>query len=163
MEVDLRRPPARLGSGARWWLPVAILWTVGVALILLILWGVSPGGPARIILLETSAIVVNGLAIGVSIYYWRRYGASGVLSPMFPPPVPNYSSLSGALNPDDARRVADQEERAALHQLREGKISRTQYEKVIAYRRFVHGDLTRTEYRRIIAQLDEGESLGVRS
>lgn len=163
MGVDRRRPPARLGSGVPWWLPVAVLWSVGVALILLILWGVSPGGQARFILLQTSAVVVNGLAIGVSIYYWRRYGASGVLSPMFPPPLPNYSSLSGALNPNDARRVADKEERAALHQLRKGRISRLQYEKIIAYRHFVHGELTRTEYRQIIARLDEGEPKGLQS
>ena len=139
-------------------MPVTVLWSVGVALILLILWGVSPGGQAKLILLQTSAVFVNGLAIGVSIYYWRRYGASGVLSPMFPPPLPNYSSLSGALNPNDSRRVADREERVALHQLRMGRISRLQYEKIIAYRHFVHGELSRSEYRQIIARLDEGES-----
>ena len=158
MEVDLRRPPARLGSGVLWWFPVAVLWSVGVALILLILWGVSPGGQAKFILLQTSAVLVNGLAIGVSIYYWRRYGASGVLTPMFPT-LPNYSSLSGALNANDARRVAEKEERVALHQLRKGRISRLQYEKIIAYRHFVHGELTRTEYRQIIARLDEGEPM----
>ncbi len=163
MEVDLRRPPARLGSGVPWWLAVAVLWSVGIALILLILWDVSPGGPARFVLLQTSAVVVNGLAIGVSIYYWRRYGASGVLAPLFPPPGPNYSSLSGALNPEDARRAADPQERAALHQLREGTISRRQYEKIIAYRHFVHGELSRAEYRQVIARLDEGEPSGLNS
>ncbi len=161
MEVDLRRPPARLRSGVPWWLPVAVLWSVGVALILLILWGVGPGGPTKSLLFETSGVVVNGVALGVSIYYWRRYGASGVLTPMFPPPGPNYSSLSGALNLNDTRRAADREERAALRLFRKGRISRRQYEKIIAYRHFVHGDLTRTEYHQVIARLDEEEPNGV--
>lgn len=163
MEVDLRRPPARLGSGVPWWLPVAILWSVGVGLVLLVLWGTGLDSRANFLLLQTSAVVVNGLAIGVSVYYWKRYGASGILSPMFPSSGPNYSSVSGALNPDDARRVPDPDERAALHQLRTGRISRPQYERIIAYRHFVHGELTRTEYRQVITRLDQGQPKPPRS
>lgn len=153
MEIDLSRPPpSPMGLRVPWWLPVAVLWSGGFALIVLILWMVFPGHEARVVILETATVAPLPVIAGLLIYYRMRYGPSGV---HWPVPEDRFDT-------SDAPRVADKEERTAYHQLRKGRISRRQYERIIAYRHFVHGEISRTEYHHIVSELDVGPTSGAR-
>jgi hypothetical protein len=48
------------------------------------------------------------------------------------------------------RRVADREEVEASRRLRRRQITRIAYERIRAYRRFVHAELTKAEYHQVL-------------
>jgi hypothetical protein len=60
---------------------------------------------------------------------------------------------------EDGPRVWDRSERDARRMLRRGEISRGHYERVIAYRQFVHGDMSRQGYRARVAQIADEEKV----
>ena len=104
-------------------------------------------------------IILPGLVVVtvLSVYYWRRFGVSRlVFSPLV---VRDRTNLG---DPEDQPRLADRQERAAQRDLRRGKLSRQQYEKIIAYRHFVHGEISRAEYHHIISELDAAPTPAVR-
>jgi hypothetical protein len=59
---------------------------------------------------------------------------------------------------EDGPRAPDRSERAARRMLRRGEITPAHYERIVAYRQFVHGDLTRQDYRAHIARIADEES-----
>jgi hypothetical protein len=64
---------------------------------------------------------------------------------------------------EDGPRVPDRSERAARRMLRRGEITRAHYERIIAYRRFVHGDLTPQDYRARVARIADEENVPPKS
>ena len=64
---------------------------------------------------------------------------------------------------EDGARVVDRSERAARRRLLRGEVTQDHYDRIIAYRRFVHGDLTRQEYRARIAQIADEEKVPPKS
>jgi hypothetical protein len=64
---------------------------------------------------------------------------------------------------EDGPRVVDRSERDARRRLRRGKITRAHYERIVAYRQFVHGDLTRQEYLVRIARIADEEKVPPKS
>ena len=60
---------------------------------------------------------------------------------------------------EDGPRFVDRSERVARRMLRRGEITRARYERICAYRQFVHGDLTRQEYLARIARIADEEKV----
>jgi len=62
-----------------------------------------------------------------------------------------YPPIGGA---DLEMRPADREEIRARRLLQRGRITRFEYERMIAYRRYAHGEITESDYRAIMKQMD---------
>lgn len=60
---------------------------------------------------------------------------------------------------EDGPRIMDPSERDARRMLRRGEITRAHYERIIAYRQFVHGDLTQQQYRARILRISDEEKV----
>ena len=59
----------------------------------------------------------------------------------------------GAL--DEDRRPPDSEERSAWHRLRQHRIPRSEYERIVVRRKFVHGDVSEVEHDQVMREIGE--------
>jgi len=154
VDVDLRRPPARLGPRVPVWLPFTALvfgWVVFLVLIsrVVSLPNLLALRPSATIWLLFLALNVAVVAYGVFLLTHRSRHPSDQFFPL--PDLP--------MDLAEEPRLTDRSEREARRMLRRGEITRVHYERIIAYRQFVHGELTRQEYRARIARLADEEKI----
>ena len=143
MSIDLSRPPARIPprlSGT------AVYLLTGAFLIVLIVLLVVPlpsdYSLALLFAILSLAVLALCLLLFVQRGFWGDFRRAGI---RYDPSVE--SDLLEL-------RGADDTELAARQLLRKGEISRAEYERRIARRRFVHGEVTAQEYRSLLAQID---------
>lgn len=157
MFPDLTRPPSRLGPRHEGWVTwslILVLSFVGILVAATLTAGHPNGLGAVFIIL----VFLNFSFAGLGVSTFRL----GVYHSRFR----QWRAARGAPFGDPERgrsRVADRDEIAASRRLRRRRISRIQYERVIAYRRFVHGELTKTEYHQVLDFLSFHESHPSRS
>lgn len=142
MEADLQRPPATIGPRTPAWPIVTLLFFAFVVL----LSAYALNLPTVLLIFLPGFILV----IALSVYCWTRFG----VFPLGSGPLTSHDPIDLG-NPEDQPRLADPQERSAQRDLRRGRISRLQYERVIAYRHFVHGEISGAEYHHIISELDK--------
>ena len=150
VEIDFRRPPARLGP----WLPVwailvasVVAWIAFLAVIGNVL--ANPDIPGRSGFLLLILVVFNFVVILAIVYLTSRKNR---ISPNL------FLAAQGVpTDPEEEPRMADGSEQDARRMLDCGQITRAHYERVIAYRQFVHGDLSRQQYRARITRIAEEE------
>jgi hypothetical protein len=152
IEVDVYRPPARLGPRYPLWAKLAVLWGVTFVFLLVssAVLSYSPTGG----LLTLVLVVALCASVVLSYVQFRLVPGRTVWS--------NVLAARGSPvgDPEDAVRVADPEERRARRRLRRGAITRREYERIIARRRFVHGELSEEDYHEITRQLSYGDPPG---
>ena len=145
MSIELSRPPARLPprlSGT------AVYLLTGAFLILLLVlsWVLVPWpsyyGLALLFAILSLAVLAVSILLFIQRSFWGDFRRAGTRY--------DWRSWSGVLE----MREADNTELAAQQLLRKGRISRAEYERRIARRRFVHGEVTAQEYRSLLAQID---------
>jgi uncharacterized membrane protein len=147
---DLGRPPAGLGPRREAWIRYSLLISLffTVLVLVLILLGEAPGIPP---VLAGTLLLVLLVVVLLGSYSMYRLGVGN--SVLFQ----TFAARRGARfgNPDaDTRRRADRQETEARRLLRRKKITRVQYERILAQRRFAHGELTSAEYHEVLAFLD---------
>lgn len=102
-----------------------------------------------------AAVAFNAALVILGVYLMtHRYSAT-------PNPFLGMRGLPWQL--EDGPRGSDEFERDATRKLRRGEITRADYDRVIAYRQFVHGDLTRPEYRARILQIADEEKASAKN
>jgi uncharacterized membrane protein len=146
VEVDLSRPPARLSPRVPLWVGLAVLFWAAFAIYIVSLGLLQEPTSGYVVdVLFAIALVAPSL---MTVALWRLFRAPDGISPV----------RGAADSPDDEllseRRAADIKERGAWRNLRHGRISRQEYERIIAHRRYVHGEISRPEYHEILRQLD---------
>jgi|GEM_PF-4135315 len=151
VEADFDRPPAPIGP--RWpsWAVLAIVWAVSIPLsILFYNLEAQPSTPGvQLLLFVVDVVALTMVSIAFVVL---RSGRSRVF-------VNRWWSGQGYPqgDPDEAPRLADRQERRASKRLRLESITRAQYERIIAYRHFVHGEISRSEYLTRFARIGEEE------
>jgi hypothetical protein len=155
LEVDISRPPARLGPRVPLWVRLFVLWAIMLVVYILVLdlliGPYNEASPPQYAPVFTIGLLIVGLSASfVMIYVQYRF-------------VSDNSIVSSVLaargfslgDPEGAVRPSDPEERNAHRRFRRKQITRLDYERIIARRHFVHGELTHAEYNDIIRQLNE--------
>jgi len=147
VSVDLSRPPARLPPRLTDYTVVGVSWLVFFLLSLsLHVLGNPDASSGSFFLSGIIVLTALGLALYLSIRIgWRALFYSWMTNLSKYPPVAGVE-MDG--------RSADQEELNARKLFKKGRISRVDYERRIAYRRFVHGEITRTEYRQLLGEIE---------
>ncbi|MGA8542128.1 MAG: hypothetical protein WB947_01080 [Thermoplasmata archaeon] len=151
MKSALDRPPARLGPRFPIWAKLTLLWGGALVVVVLaesLLSHLAASGLVLWLVLPISATII----IFVLTYEQLR-NPSGQFS------LSNHLSASGyAIDGTvDERRPADPEELAARRDLGRGIITRREYERIIAYRHYVHGEMTHAQYDAQVASLSDRE------
>ena len=107
------------------------------------------------------AVVLNfffGLAIGIA--------ASAIVYAMFRLSGVSHATASRGesdFDTPDAPRTADREEVRAYRAWRRGGITRFQYERAVARRKYAHGDLTHADLDQVMTYINEAEAGRVRT
>jgi hypothetical protein len=145
-EVDVYRPPARLGPRYPLWAKLALTWGAMfvVYLLSISLLAQQPTAGVAVVLL------VIGLAAAVVLTYAQLRLVPGQSFWLTPRP-------GGPGDPDDEGRLADPEERDARRRLRRGAITRREYDRILARRHFVHGEISREEYHETLRELGDDD------
>jgi hypothetical protein len=141
---DLTRPPSHLGPRREGWFK----WFGGVvgSFVVLILCYSLLTGPIASFAFAVLLSVLVVVAIAVLLYSAYRLGVGNSVATQV------YAARGGRFGDPEGgrRRIADREEITAYRDLRRRRISRIQYERILAYRRFVHGELTKSEYHQVL-------------
>jgi hypothetical protein len=139
--IDLSTRPASLGPRVSRWALFAFGW--GVCFVVLLLGDILLSGPA------SPALVVAVLAVAGVATVTLVYAETRLVPVQASVAIPLRSPSGSVIDPEDEPRLADPAERAARRRLRRGTIPRQEYERVVAYRHFVHGEISRAEYHEI--------------
>ncbi len=147
VEIEVYRPPARLGPRIPFWAILAMIWggTFAIILTVDILSSQSPDSSFDLLLgtigLVASLVMAYArlrLVRGTSVW------SNGLLTRGYP-----------IGDTSDEVRLSDPEERAARRRLRRGAITRREYERIIARRHFVHGEYSAAEYHEALRQIGD--------
>jgi hypothetical protein len=151
VELDLERPPAPLGPRVSRWVWLALGWGASVVFLIVTLSLESqPSAPG----VDLVLLILSFVAIATMGYVQLRFRiATSAASQYLMATRPPFADV------EDAPRTADPEEVAARHQLSQGRLDRAEYERIIAYRRFVHGELSREEYHARLAEIEAEKPL----
>jgi hypothetical protein len=130
---------------------LAVGWGVSLVVLLLTLSLLAQPAPQSVTLV---LLAVSFVALGSMGYVQLRLRADGLL-------LSRYLAAKGfpVGDPDGPARTVDRLEVEALRRLRRGRISRGDYERVVAHRRFVHGEISRAEYQSVLAEIANGEAI----
>lgn len=145
-EIDLDRPPRRLGPRRSVTTRMAIGWGVCVVLWGFLLYLVVRGLPPLLFLVP--ALTVTG---GMAYFQARLVNDGSALARHF---------VESGFNPSDldaSTRVVDRQELSALRRLQRRAITRVEYERIVAFRHLAHGEISEPEYRQILRYLAEQE------
>lgn len=142
-EIDLDRPPRRVGprrSSTTWY---AAGWAASFGLWVLLLVLAARG-------LQPLLFLIPALAVTSVMGYsqMRLINDGSLLSQHFAQSGYDPADVSAA------RRPVDDQELAALRRWHRRAISRIEYERIIAFRHLVHAEITEPEYREILRYLD---------
>jgi hypothetical protein len=105
-----------------------------------------------IVLNALFGIVIGAAAASISFAFFRLY----------------HTSRSPGGRPDsdydtpDVPRLSDKEEVQAYRALRRGRITRFQYERVVARRKYAHLDLTPPQFDELMAYINDAEAGRIR-
>jgi hypothetical protein len=148
MEVDLSRPPAPLPPRVPIWVSLGLMYAAALAIYIV----------ANGLLSEPASLsVAEGLfTVSIAASAFMIYAQLRLV-----PTTQGFSAAGGVDGPADGAplaegRLADAQEREARKNLRRGRITRREYERIIAHRRFAHGEISRPEYHEILRQLGYG-------
>jgi hypothetical protein len=146
--IDLSRPPARRGPRLPGWAIFTFVLVLPLVVLIVVFLLLPTRGLGTIWVL---LIALAGLVDATVIRLYARRFLKG---------RPSWSaagSSTGYLDSEseDGERAPDNEERAAWKAFRRGQMDRTQYERIVARRRFVHGDISREEYHEIVKGLGQ--------
>ena len=148
--IDPARPPVRPGPRTSGW-PFALLLFIGSSFLVLL--AIVFDTLAGVVGLE-DVIVVSLAFVAAVLLSYAMYRRSKATS------IPLYTigqATDDALGDPEAgrRRPADREELRAWKQWKQHRISRAEYEHIMAYRKFVHAELSTQEYQGAIRQIKE--------
>lgn len=152
--IELDRPAVRPGPRLPGWAVMALVWGGSWAALIVLYGLLSSSGPAvspwLVVTIALGALAASIVA-GVAAMRLRSGGSvwSNALESVGEP----------IGDPEGGRRPSDAEERAAWRALRKGRLSRVEYERIAARRRYAHGDISYDEFHAISRQLDAAEHL----
>jgi hypothetical protein len=129
---------------------MAVLWGASFSLLLLAYMAVDrPGlGPGL------GVIAALTLVVAFCLMYIAVFRAGPRQSVTWPEIFQLMGHVLG--DPEDGRRrPSDGPERRAWRRLRKGQITRFEYERVMAHRRFVHGEISAGEYEEALDELKD--------
>jgi hypothetical protein len=147
---DLNRPPAGIGPRIPAWVRYC-LWVLVYYTFTVVLFALFDAAP-RILPVLALALLTGWVLVGVvASYAMYRLGVRRSVG------VQALAARPGSRFGDpeaDTPRLADRHEVDARRLYRRKKITRVQYERILAHRRFAHGELTNAEYHEVMAFLD---------
>lgn len=141
-------PPASALPG---WAVFPLLWGISWAILIFVY--ILLDSTTSVSVPLVLGIAIAGIAAGCIAAYARLHFAPG--GSAFQNALYSRGSLTG--DPEDVRRASDPEERQAWKRLRHHQITRIEYERIMATRRYFHGEMTWEGYNQRVRELAEDE------